>query len=242
MKIDKETALYLPVKEFLEGRGFEVKGEVRGCDLVGVCGQEIVVVELKRTFNLTLIFQGMERQKLTDDVYLAIEAPKKRRGHDWTATQNLCRRLGLGLLTVNFTYTPPKVEIVVDLTPYVPRKNARKKGLLIKEFGRRSGDFNVGGSTRRPIVTAYREEALQIARYLEQHGPSSTRILAQVTGNSKVASILQKNFYGWFLRVKRGEYTLTPEGEKALDKYAYVFWQSDGQLELATGTVSELEK
>ena len=26
-----ETALYAPVKEFLENRGYEVKGEVRGC-------------------------------------------------------------------------------------------------------------------------------------------------------------------------------------------------------------------
>ena len=29
-----ETELYGPVKRFLEARGFAVKGEIRGCDLV----------------------------------------------------------------------------------------------------------------------------------------------------------------------------------------------------------------
>ena len=31
-----ETSLYLPVKRFLEGLGFEVKGEVCGCDVVAL--------------------------------------------------------------------------------------------------------------------------------------------------------------------------------------------------------------
>lgn len=31
-----ETTLYLPVKRFLERLGFEVKGEVCGCDLVAL--------------------------------------------------------------------------------------------------------------------------------------------------------------------------------------------------------------
>ena len=31
-----ETALYLPVKGFLETAGYVVKGEIGGCDLVGL--------------------------------------------------------------------------------------------------------------------------------------------------------------------------------------------------------------
>jgi hypothetical protein len=31
-----EANLYAPVKAFLEGLGFEVKGEICGCDLVAV--------------------------------------------------------------------------------------------------------------------------------------------------------------------------------------------------------------
>jgi hypothetical protein len=36
-----ETSLYLPVKVFLEGLGFVVKGEVRDCDLVALKGDDL---------------------------------------------------------------------------------------------------------------------------------------------------------------------------------------------------------
>lgn len=222
MEAQKETALYLPIKDYLQAQGFNVKAEVRGCDIAAMRGEELVIVELKMRFNMTLVLQGLERQKITDAVYLAIATPKNRRGHEWTSIQNLCRRLGLGLLTVDFRYQTPKVEVVVNLEPYVPRKNKRKKALLVNEFKQRSGDFNIGGSTRRPIVTSYREEALQVASYLRQHGPASVRAIKEVVDSPKVASILQKNFYGWFSRIERGIYELTLEGASALEKYAYV--------------------
>lgn len=220
----KETELYLPVKQFLEKQGFLVKGEVRGCDLTAVRGDELVVVELKRKFNLTLVLQGVERQKVTDGVYLAVEAPKKRQsgGHEWNEVQGLCRRLGLGLLTVNFARQNPRVEVVVEPGPYLPRKSARKRTLLLREFDRRSGDYNVGGSTRSPIVTGYREEALRIARHLKVHGTASPKQIRDALGSPGVSGILQKNFYGWYERVQRGIYRLTAKGETALQQYAAV--------------------
>jgi hypothetical protein len=39
-----ETSLYRPVKAFLEGLGFVVKGEVRDCDLVALKGDDLPVV------------------------------------------------------------------------------------------------------------------------------------------------------------------------------------------------------
>ena len=45
-----ETTLYAPVKRYLEAHGFTVKGEVCGCDLVALRGEEppiVVVGELK---------------------------------------------------------------------------------------------------------------------------------------------------------------------------------------------------
>ena len=45
-----ETDLYLPLKAFMEGAGYSVKGEVNGCDLVGVREGEpalLVVCEMK---------------------------------------------------------------------------------------------------------------------------------------------------------------------------------------------------
>ena len=92
-----ESDLYAPVKAFLEAQGYAVKGEVRGCDAVGVRGDEPpVVVELKRGFGLGLVLQGIDRLTLTDRVYLAVGALPRRLAE----VRRLCLRLGLGLLVV----------------------------------------------------------------------------------------------------------------------------------------------
>ena len=67
--MESESDLYAPVKALLEGQGYVVKGEVRGCDVVGVRGNEPpVVVELKRVFGLGLVLQGVDRLALSDKV------------------------------------------------------------------------------------------------------------------------------------------------------------------------------
>ena len=69
-----ETDLYPPIKTFLEGQGYAVKGEIGRCDVVAVRGDEDpVVVEMKTRFSLDLVFQAVERFSLTDRVYVAIE-------------------------------------------------------------------------------------------------------------------------------------------------------------------------
>lgn len=223
MATRKESDLYAPIKAFLQGQGYTVKGEVNGCDLVAVRGDDLVIVELKVAFNLALLLQGVERQGLTDTVYLAVEAPRRTRsGKRWSEIRGLCRRLGLGLIFVHFTGKAPTVEVVCDPEPYTPRKQPKLKGRLLKEFQRRSGDHNAGGVTRRPIVTAYREEALRIAAFLRQHGPSKTRAIRAETGIARATQMLRSDVYGWFERVATGIYQLTPKGEQALVQYADV--------------------
>ncbi len=73
----KETDLYPPIKAFLEGQGYEVKSEIGAVDVMAVRGEEDpVLVELKTGFSLALFHQGIERQKVTDAVYLAV--PRRR--------------------------------------------------------------------------------------------------------------------------------------------------------------------
>lgn len=207
-----ETDLYAPVKTLLEGQGYDVKGEVRGCDVVAVRGDEPpLIVELKRAFGLGLVLQGVERLGMSDSVYLAVGAwPKRLRD-----VKKLCRRLGLGLMIV----ADSRVEVLLDPVPYAPRKNTRKAGRLLGEHKRRVGDPTRGGSTRVPIMTAYRQEALRCAEVLARDGPMKVAALKACGGAPNAGKILLDDVYGWFERVERGVYTLSPAGRDGLVKF-----------------------
>jgi len=208
-----ESDLYAPVKALLEGQGYVVKGEVRGCDVVAVRGKEPpVVVELKRAFGLALVLQGVDRLSLTDTVYLAVGRwPGKMKN-----VRKLCRRLGLGFIVVN----GKKADVVLDPLPYAPRRNKRKAGRLLGEHARRVGDPNIGGQAMRaPLMTAYRQQALRCAELLAANGPMKLAALRAAADAPKAASILQADVYGWFERVERGVYAITPKGREGLVRF-----------------------
>lgn len=208
-----ESDLYAPVKALLEGQGYTVKGEVRGCDVVAVRGAEPpVVVELKRTFGLGLVLQGVDRLALTDLVYLAVgQWPKQMKN-----VKKLCRRLGLGFIVV----AKDKADVVLDPAPYVPRQNKRKAGRMLGEHARRVGDPNLGGQAMRaPLMTAYRQEALRCAELLAVNGPMKVAALRKACDAPKAAQILQQDVYGWFERVERGVYAITPKGREGLERF-----------------------
>ena len=215
------------MKAFFEAQGYEVKSEVRGCDLVAQRAEEPpVIVELKTGFTLPLVLQGIDRLAISDHVYLAVAvAARPARNSLWRRERRgvlkLCRRLGLGLLAVHEATggQPPLVEPLLDPTPYRPRPDRKRLGLLAKEFAHRVGDPNSGGINRRPIVTAYRQAALRCAAHLGRHGATKAAEVARATGVRHAASILQRDVYGWFQRVERGIYVLSPKGEAALKTY-----------------------
>src|ERR1700686_664100 len=129
-----ETALYLPVKRFLENLGFTVKGEVGGCDLVALSGADppvVVIGELKLAFNLELVLQAVDRAGACDEVWLAAKMSVRGKGRESDARyRNLCRRLGFGLLPVTST---GDVEVLVKPPTASPRKNPKKRSRLIAE-------------------------------------------------------------------------------------------------------------
>jgi hypothetical protein len=221
-----EAALYSPVKQFLERQGYEVKGEVRGCDLVARRGSEPpVIVELKLRFNLPLVLQGIDRLAMTERVYLAVPRPQRHaRGGplapERPEIRKLCRRLGLGLMLVGLTRKT--VEILEEPVPYRPRQAKSRALRLLDEFARRIGDANVGGAVGVPLVTAYRQDALRCARALALGGPMRVGALRSAADVPRAARILQRNVYGWFDRIERGTYRLTPQGDQALSRFAEV--------------------
>ncbi|WP_340108965.1 DUF2161 domain-containing phosphodiesterase [Pikeienuella sp. HZG-20] len=213
-----ETDLYPPIKLYLEAQGYDVKAEIGPCDILAIReGEEPVAVEMKLTFSLALVMQGVARQELFDQVYLAAPPPgprgAKRRRRDM---MRLCRRLGLGLILVRFDAAGAHVEPHLDPGPFTPRRNARRRGLLLKEFAARAGDPNCGGAPGAGRITAYRQDALRLARHLAEQGPTKAAHAAAATGVPRAGAIFRSDHYRWFQRVERGVYALTPEGEAGL--------------------------
>lgn len=218
VSVQYESELYKPIKLYLEARGYTVKGEVNDVDLVATHPEhETVLVELKKTFNLKLIFQGIERLALSDRVYLAVPLSDSRGNvlnQHRKSVFKLCRRLGVGLLQVYFGPRVTRVDVLVDPGPYKPRKQMVKVRALHDEFVSREGDPSPGGTGGKKIMTAYRQQVIQVAACVQEHGDCPLATVKEMTGIQKASSILQKNYYGWFERVSRGCYRLTELGEK----------------------------
>lgn len=215
----RETDLYAPVKAFLEGQGYEVKAEVGAADIVARRGvDDPVIVELKTGFSLTLFHQAIARQPLSDAVYICVPLGPGRAFQKALVTNTgLCRRLGLGLLTVRLK--DGFVCAHLDPAPYAPRASRPRRERLLKEFSRRVGDPNTGGSTRRALVTTYRQDALRCVKVLLAGGPARAAQVAALSGVEQARRLMADDHYGWFERVSIGVYQLTPKGHDAARDY-----------------------
>src|ERR1700726_249376 len=193
-----------------------VNGEGGGWDLVALRDGDppiVVIGELKLSFNLELVLQAVDRAGACDEVWLAAKFSERGKGRESDARyRNLCRRLGFGMLAVTKSGT---VEVIVSPTT-VPRRAPKRRSRLIAEHRKRQGDPALGGSTRAPIMTAYRQQALACAAALCQ-GPRKVRELKPAIPDAP--KILLHNVYGWFDRVERGIYVLTDSGRAALKRW-----------------------
>ena len=212
-----ETALYPTVKRFMEAAGFEVKGEVCGCDIVAVRNEEpsrLAIVEMKLGFSLDLLLQAVDRIRAADEVWVAVSATRRGRDRD-PRVRRLCRLLGLGMMAVDAA--GDRIEILAVPGPYRPRSDQSRRARLLSEHLQRRGDPSPGGSTGQPVMTAYRQRALACAGMLRA-GPCRPRDLRVVA--SDAGRILRSNVYGWVERPAPGIYRLTGLGEAALRRWA----------------------
>ena len=216
MSISRETDLYGPVKSFLEGQGYVVKSEVGAADVVAVRGGEPpLIVELKLGFSLTLVHQCIARLAVSDDVYMAVARGEgKPFSKSLKNMTKLCRRLGMGLITVRFK--DGLVQVHCDPGAYAPRKSKKREGQMLAEFARRVGDPNDGGQTRVGLITAYRQDALKIAMYLFEVGASKGADVARETGVERATTMMRDDHYGWFEKVEKGVYGIRPKGAEAV--------------------------
>lgn len=212
----KESDLYLPLKQYLESQNYEVKGEVCDCDVVAVREEESpVIVELKLSLNLDVLLQGVDRLVLSSIIYIGIPKDCKSFKKKRKLALKLLKMLGFGLILID--HIKNKVEVVLDPTEYKPRKIKQKKEKLLGEFQSRIGDPNLGGmASKKGVLTSYRQKALKIALYLEEHGDCKASEIAKVLDEPKARDIMYNNYYSWFERAGKGIYSLTAKGKEEI--------------------------
>ena len=202
--------------------GYSVRAEVKNCDVLAVRGTETVVIELKKSFNITLVYQLMQRQTITSNVYAAIPRPDKgARERTWKSMVKLCERLDFGLITVAVDSPLKFAEIICSPSKMMKITNYRRKKEAENEVAKRSGDFNLGGSTRRKIITAYREKSIELLCLAEKYSRLSGSLLKELGYEPKAYSILYKNYYKWFEKAEKGVYCVSETGRQALDEPQY---------------------
>ena len=214
----KETELYAPVKKLFLSQGFDVKGEVKDIDVIAYHQDVMIGVELKTKVSLKLIYQAIDRQKVLDQVYIAI--PKDAIYQSKSLYRNfthLLKRLEIGLIIVN----GDSAEVIIEAVPFdrnLSRSRYKKrKTMLDKELRLRKNNKNVGGTNGKKI-TRYKELVIDIGNYLISNTKASPKEIKEKTGIEKTASILQKNYDGYFQRVERGIYQLTEKGKNDIMK------------------------
>ncbi|BDU51336.1 DUF2161 domain-containing phosphodiesterase [Haliovirga abyssi] len=218
MKKIKETDLYKPIYDYMAKNGYNVKSEVKDCDVVAIKDDNLIIIELKKSINLTLLVQAVERQRRADSVYIAVPRPENL-PKNWKDIVRLLKKLELGLIFVVFLKKDTRVDIIFHPNEYVERKSKKQRFAIIEEIKGRTGNRNIGGSRRTAIMTAYKEQNIFIACCLEKNGPLSAKELKKIGTGEKTSSILIKNFYGWFDRVERGVYKLNDKGKEEMGKY-----------------------
>ena len=224
-----ESELYNPVRTYFENLGFTVHAEVMNCDVTAMKDDILVIVEMKTSLNLDVILQAVQRQRLTPLVYIAV--PKKGSILFTKRWKNLChllRRLELGLLLVTIKKDYSCVEEVIQPVIFDRNKSYssanRKRKALLNEVHQRSGDYNVGGSNKKKIMTSYRESAIKIAAVLTLYGPCKVKFIRETTGlTDKAGRILIDNHYSWFKREQRGVYSLDEKALNDLKEFSELF-------------------
>lgn len=215
----KETDLFKPVRSLLLDRGFDVQGEILAADVFAVKENQIVIVELKLNITLKLIYQALERKKVTPFVYIGV--PKQiLKLHQKKNAQFfvMLKKLGLGLIEVTTEQAIIVFEPDGDIT--LNKSSAAKKRVMMKEFDARDQYQTLGGTNQKKM-TAYREKVVEIAKALFELKEAPLKLIKEYTRIEKTADILRHNYDGWFIKNEKGLYQLSPLGLSEIEKFLF---------------------
>lgn len=212
--IKNETDLYLPVQKYFADMGFKVDAEVKDCDIVATKDETVVICELKKGFTIELVYQLVNRKKMTPYVYAVIPRPKSMRSAAFRKKLDILRALDCGLLVV--LNSTKRVDMVLEPKGEDTRIRQKNRKAIEKEVSVRKMSLNLGGQTRRKIVTAHKESLIAALCYIEKYGTIKTRECKE-----NIRNVLQRNHYDYFVRIDKGIYTANDKGRKFLNEKDY---------------------
>ncbi len=216
----KETDLFKPVRQLLLSMGYEVQGEIMAADVFAVKDKDIIIVELKLAMSLKLVYQAIERQKVTPHVYIAMpKLPLRRHLKANPQLTLLLKKCGIGLIEV----TQAEANIILNShhESIIPTKmSPAKKRVMMKEFEARDQYQTLGGTNGKKI-TAYREQVIEIAKALLSLGEAPLNMIKEYTRIEKAAAMLRNNYDGWFQKNKKGLYELSPKGLEEIKPFLF---------------------
>lgn len=220
MKNILETDLFLPIKEYFLKQGFLVQGEVKNCDVVCLKDDILICIEIKKSFNLKVLYQALDRKSFSNYVYIAIIRPKNFRKKDVKHMLKLLKELNIGLITVSFS--PLKTVQVIFNPVFKNISKTKKQNQILKEINTRNLQTNKGGSTKKDVIlTSYREMSIKIACILNVLKSAKASNLKKISGVENCYNILYSNHFGYFEKVDRGIYKLSTIGENMLKEKTF---------------------
>lgn len=218
----KETSLYEPIKAYFLEMGYKVQAEVKNCDIACMLKNELIVIEMKKSFNLKLVYQAIDRQSFADKVFVAIARPKNFKKKEVSYMIKILKALDIGLITVALDSPLKKVEIILSPKDLALKPRSRRKKAVLNELEKRNLDINKGGSTKKDkVLTAYREKAIFLVCILDKEKTISPKLANKVYGIENAGNILRDNHYGYFQKIERGVYTLSKKGKDMLKQDSF---------------------
>ena len=230
----KETDLFIPLHTLFTQAGYQVNAEVASFDVVLSKQDELIIIECKLSFNMTLLYQAMNAQKVADFLYVAVPYPAEKKVYNMT---QVAKNMGLGLVLVTPNGRAMIAVTQEDVLAYHAHRNNVKAQRVKKEISGRRFDKNIGGSTKTKILTAYKETSVQIAVMLEDkpQGMSGKQLVSDYGCPANTTKLMHSNTMGWFERPSKGVYRLSQKGRKELTlpiyKEAVNFWREHKKLD-----------
>ncbi len=217
----KEFELFPVLKDYYVAEGYKVNAEVKDCDMTAVKDDELIIIEMKTSLNITVLYQALERKKLSPNVYIAIPRPKRDYRKMKLKMKNLVSKLDLGLIVIDVINKGLEFLVHPEKNPS-QRINILKKTKLLTEINNRSVDENIGGKNKTKVLTAYKELGIALCVVINLEGQASTKTLRDKYGfDQKTTQYLHTNFFRWYKKVGQATYELSKEGKDVLKSSEY---------------------